>query len=165
MDGRWRIHPATCGERPGNRSGITVDGNYLVPVPARNEHLAFGNRRTAQSSADMPLPSRLQEGTDSRRRAAAPLGIVTIGRPLLIANCKLPNRAIFGVRGASLERAFVELALRRACGRFGREGIEASQLRRDVASAGMRRCVQQTVARHDTVFADASHPAMPEDIT
>ncbi|GAI17182.1 unnamed protein product, partial [marine sediment metagenome] len=30
--------------------------------------------------------------------------------------------------------------------------------------AGVRGCVEEAVARHHTIFADASHPTVPQDI-
>ncbi len=43
--------------------------------------------------------------------------------------------------------------------------MEAIQLCSDVASTGMGRGVEQAVARHDAVLADASHPTVPQDVT
>ena len=162
-----RIDAAARREGPRGPAGGGIEGRHAVIVDRGDEHLAARHRGRGQRAADVGRPEGLQRGRDGRRRGAAALGVVAVGGPGVTFDFG------FWICDGCIRRALLERVNRRPAAAVGRglpfrrvrgEGVEARQLGRNVASAGVRRGVQQAVGRHHAVPADAADPTVPEHI-
>ena len=115
-----------------------------VRVDRRDENLALGGYRGAETAGKLARPAQLRVGRHVGRGAPAPAGIVAIRRPtfrLRIAGC--------GLRSCAKGRAFLQpfrlrgRLVRRTLGGGGGQCDQAVELCSYIAVAGVWRGVKQ----------------------
>ena len=125
------------------------------------------NRHGTEPAAQIGLPNGLQIGSNSRPGVAASGGVATIGGPIIyIFDFRsfgfAQDRLLifdFAVCGAAFEAGGFAGLWQLVPGRRG-QGVESVEFCLEIAGAGTRGSVDQTVAGHDAVDAGAADPVV-----
>ena len=156
-----RVHPAAGGVAPDRLSRLGVERMNAVRVDRRDEELALGDDRCAESADQFARPSQLQVGRHVRGRGPASAGVVTVrwpvGRLRIVPARRDGLRIHFGPGGAAFEAGRLGSWVR---GRGRCQGDQAVEFAGDVTVAGVRSGVEQAVAGHAAQTARAANPVV-----
>ena len=162
VDGGRGVHAPPGRVTPERRSILRLQGVQRVGLSLRDVEPPVRHDDGGQGSRQRLGPVRGQPARQGRRSGPAARRVVSVGRPvcrLRIADCglRIPELA---VRGALLQASRLR---REGCCTLGAEGVEAAQLGRDVARAGVRRRVEQPVGGQYAVLAPSADPVVGDD--